>query len=93
LTELERAASALRRLVEREDFAGVQSVLARYTRLLEAADKSESGLAQACALMEWARRNVIAARERISAERERLRGIACYRAPAGEAVSTLRVEG
>jgi hypothetical protein len=92
MMDIDREAAALRRCVEREDFAGVPLVLARYARLVEA-EKSETGLAQACELMEWARRNLLASRERMFAEREQLRGVAYYQAPAGAPVCMFRVDG
>jgi hypothetical protein len=78
VTRLDREAAILRRMVEREDFAGIHRSLERYIELLDA-EKSPANLAQARDLIEWARRSLRAAHARLAGTRDRLQRLAQYR--------------
>jgi flagellar hook-associated protein 2 len=87
---LRRDAEALRRAVNRADFADAAACSERYARLLasllphlpapQRADQWRSG----CDLIEWARRNACAARARLA---EDLRNLECAKRYRGAAVS------
>ncbi len=91
MSAIAREAAHLRRSVEHEDFAAVEASLARYAGLLEAEPSLES-LSEASELIEWARRNLCAARTRIAEQRDRLRGVAQYCGSASPAAHLLHID-
>lgn len=90
----------LRRAVKSGDFAGAESSARRYTCALEASlaqlrpVQAARRLRDACELMEWARRNLCAARSRLSDELRRVQRLAAYgRAAQSAAVHTWKIDG
>jgi len=83
---LDREEEALRRAVGRNDFTGAALSARRYTNLVEsglrdlAPADAEARVRQARSLLEWARRNLRAARTRISQKLVQLQGISRYHA-------------
>jgi hypothetical protein len=96
---LDREAEALRQAVDRADFDGASAAVERYVQLLTAAlpqmprTTAAEQVRSAGERIEWARRNICAARARLG---EKFRGLECalrYRSPAPDAVHTWRMDG
>jgi hypothetical protein len=100
MTTLDKEAQILRRLVAANDFAGVQACAARYGKLLRGhvaalpPAQAPGRLREACALLEWARRTLCAARAGMADDLQRLHHLTAYHATARPAYGhTWRVEG
>lgn len=90
MSEAHREAAVLRRLVAKEDFTGAQQSMARYARLVEADMRS---VGEARDLLDWAARNLRAARARLAGQMEKLQAVSRYKFATISPVSTLHTEG
>ena len=94
---LHAAEEELRRAVDCEDFIAAAESAGRYTKLVEMCLKdlppsaSEARLHAACSLLDWARRNLHAARGRITADLARLQRLSDYNTTPA-AVTNIKID-
>lgn len=87
LSLIEREAANLRRHAATGDFAAAESTARLYTEMVAARmrqmplARAEEILRDSCELLEWARRTLCAARERLGARLRQLDGALRYRQP------------
>ncbi len=97
--EIRAEAEALRAAAERGDFAAAENAARRFTGLLHPLlaelppKEAEARLLQACELIDWARRNLLAARSRIAGELRHLDRLRHYHSQLSPTVHTFRMDG
>ena len=94
-----REASELREAAARGDFAAAEAAASRYTEAVCALVKelapaeAAARIGEACELMEWARRNLCAARSRVEEQVRRLECLQRYHDRLPTTEHMFRIEG